>query len=229
MNQDEIREMFSHVDHTCLKVDATWEDIRRLCDEGMRYQVATVCLPPAYVRQARAYVGDRLAISTVIGFPNGYSTLTAKISEAAGAIADGADELDMVIHVGRVKEKNYDAVEGEIRAVKAVCGKKILKVIIETCLLTQNEKEEMCRVVAAAGADYIKTSTGFSAQGATPADVVLLTECSPKGLKVKASGGIATVADAWHLLIAGADRIGTSRLVAAIEEMKTPKKADEGR
>lgn len=229
MNQDEIRDMFSHVDHTCLKVDATWEDIRRLCDEGMQYHAATVCLPPAYVRQARKYVGDRLGISTVIGFPNGYSTTAVKIAEAIGAISDGADELDMVIRVGWVKEGNYEAVEEEIRAIKGVCGKKVLKVIIETCLLTYEEKVEMCRVVAAAGADYIKTSTGFSNGGASPADVALLAQNCPEGVKVKASGGIATVADVWHFLVVGADRIGTSRLVAAIEETENAKKEREGK
>ena len=214
MKMEERSAILSCVDHTCLKVDATWEDIRRLCDDGMQYKTASVCIPPAYVRQAKAYVGDRLPICTVIGFPNGYSVTSVKVAETRAAIADGADEIDMVIFVGWLKEGRTDLLEGEIRAVKQACGDKILKVIIETCLLNDEEKAAMCRVVAAAGAEYIKTSTGFSTAGATPADIALFAANRPAGLLIKAAGGISSFADAQEMLALGADRLGTSRLVA---------------
>lgn len=214
MTKEERSAILSRVDHTCLRVDATWEDIRRLCDEGMRYATASVCIPPAYVRQAKEYVGDRLPICTVIGFPNGYSVTAVKVAETKAAVADGADEIDMVIRIGWLKEGNVTALEEEIRAVKAACGDKILKVIIETCLLTDEEKTVMCRVVAAAGADYIKTSTGFSSGGATPADISLFAAHRAPGLLIKAAGGISSFADANAMLSLGADRLGTSRLVA---------------
>ena len=214
MTKEERSAILSRVDHTCLRVDATWEDVRRLCDEGMRYATASVCIPPAYVRQAKEYVGDRLPICTVIGFPNGYSVTAVKVAETEAAVADGADEIDMVIRIGWLKEGNVTALEEEIRAVKAACGDKLLKVIIEACLLTDEEKAVMCRVVAAAGADYIKTSTGFSSGGATPADIALFAAHRAPGLLIKAAGGISSFADANTMLSLGADRLGTSRLVA---------------
>lgn len=214
MTNEKRSEILSRVDHTCLKVDATWEDIRRLCDEGLHYGTASVCIPPAFVRQAKEYVGNRLPICTVIGFPSGYSVTAVKVAEAKAAVADGADEIDMVIHVGSLKEGKTDAIEAEIRAVKQACGEKLLKVIIETCLLTDEEKATMCRVVAAAGAEYIKTSTGFSTGGATPADISLFAANRPTGLLIKAAGGISSFADAETMLSLGADRLGTSRLVA---------------
>ena len=214
MTREERSAILSRVDHTCLKVESTWEDIRRLCDDAMLYKTATVCIPPVYIRQAKEYVAGRLPICTVIGFPTGYSATAVKVAETAAAVADGADEIDMVIRVGWLKEGNLTALEEEIRAVKAACGDKLLKVIIETCLLTDEEKAAMCRVVAAAGAEYIKTSTGFSTGGATPADVAIFAANRPEGLKIKAAGGISSFADAAEMIALGADRLGTSRLVA---------------
>lgn len=210
--------LLSRVDHTLLKPTATREEIRAVCDEGMAFHTATVCLPPAHVAPARAYVGDRLSIGTVIGFPLGYQTTAVKCFEAADAVKNGADEIDMVISLSWLKDRRFDALTHEIRQVKAACDGRILKVIVETCLLTDEEKIRMCEIVETAGADYIKTSTGFSLGGATPADVALLAAHAGPTLKIKASGGIATLKDAEQLLTLGADRLGTSRLVALAQK-----------
>ncbi|MBE6767303.1 MAG: deoxyribose-phosphate aldolase [Ruminococcaceae bacterium] len=212
--------ILAHVDHTLLTPTATWEEIRAVCDDGMRFATASVCIPAAHVAQAKAYVGDRLAICTVIGFPNGYTTTAAKCFEAADAVQNGADEVDMVINLGWVKDGKLEDIQNEIAAVKAACGDKILKVIIETCLLTEDEKIALCGVVSRAGADYIKTSTGFSTGGATAADIALFAAHVAPHVKIKAAGGIATVADAEEFLSLGADRLGTSRLVKLAKEGK---------
>ena len=214
----EIKDILSRCDHTQLAVTATWEDIRVLCDDGIKYGTASVCIPPAYVKQAKEYVGDQLAICTVIGFPNGYNTTAAKCAETADAIANGADEIDMVIPVGYLKDGRDAEIENEIRAIKAVCGDKILKVIIETCLLTEDEKVRMCHIVSRAGADYIKTSTGFSTGGATREDVALMRANVAPTVKVKAAGGIASIQDAEDMIALGADRLGTSRVVRIVKE-----------
>lgn len=207
------KEILSRVDHTLLKQTATWEQIEKLCREGMEYSTASVCIPPCYVKQAKEFVGDKLAICTVIGFPNGNMTTAVKVFETKDALENGADEIDMVINIGMVKAGLYDLVLDEIRQIKAACGDKCLKVIIETCLLTEEEKKEMCRVVTESGADFIKTSTGFSTAGATPEDVVLMRKYSGPQVKVKAAGGIASIEDAVHFIDLGADRLGTSRLI----------------
>ena len=212
-----ISEILSRCDHTLLAQTATWDEIRAICDDGMTYHTASVCIPASYVRQARDYVGDRLAVCTVIGFPNGYSTTACKCFETADAIANGADEIDMVINLGWVKDRNYDAVLNEIRAVKAACGDKILKVIIETCLLTDEEKIEMCRVVTESGADFIKTSTGFSKSGATFHDVELFAQHVGEKVKIKAAGGISSLEDAEKFVSLGASRLGTSRVVKIVK------------
>ena len=211
-------EILGHVDHTQLAQTAVWEDIRCLCEEAIAYGTASVCIPPSYVRQAREYVGDRMAVCTVIGFPNGYSTTRVKVFETEQAIADGADEIDMVINLGWVKDGCYDLVEEEIRSVKTACKGKLLKVIIETCLLTREEKIRMCQVVTNAGAEYIKTSTGFSTAGATFEDVRLFAEYVGKGVKNKAAGGISSLEDAEHFLKLGADRLGSSRVIRLVKE-----------
>lgn len=211
------KEILSHVDHTLLSVAATWDEIREVVDDGIRFETASVCIPPRFVQAAAAHAAGRVKICTVIGFPNGYNTTAAKVFEAKDAVENGADEIDMVIPVGLVRDGAYAQVEAEIRAVKAACGGKTLKVIIETCLLTDDEKRRMCAVVAAAGADYIKTSTGFQAGGATFEDVALMREASPETLKIKAAGGIASFADAERFLALGADRLGTSRLVKILK------------
>jgi deoxyribose-phosphate aldolase len=215
----EISEILSRCDHTLLLQSATWEEIRALCDDGIQYHTASVCIPPCYVAKAKDYVGDRLPICTVIGFPNGDSTTAVKCFEAEEALREGADEIDMVIHVGDLKAGNDSAILEEIRAIKRVCGDKILKVIIETCLLTEEEKIRMCRIVTAAGADYIKTSTGFSTAGATREDVALLRANVGKSVKVKAAGGIASLQDAEDFIALGADRLGTSRVVKIVKNM----------
>ena len=215
----EISEILSRCDHTLLLQSATWEEIRALCDDGIQYHTASVCIPPCYVAKAKEYVGDRLPICTVIGFPNGDSTTAVKCFEAEEALRKGADEIDMVIHVGDLKAGNDSAILEEIRAIKRVCGDKILKVIIETCLLTEEEKIRMCRIVTAAGADYIKTSTGFSTAGATREDVALLRANVGKSVKVKAAGGIASLQDAEDFIALGADRLGTSRVVKIVKNM----------
>lgn len=211
------KEILSHVDHTLLSVAATWDEIRDVVDDGIRFETASVCIPPRFVQAAAAHAAGRVKICTVIGFPNGYNTTAAKVFEARDAVENGADEIDMVVPVGLVRDGAYAQVEAEIRAVKAACGGKTLKVIIETCLLTDDEKRRMCAVVAAAGADYIKTSTGFQAGGATFEDVALMREASPDTLKIKAAGGIASFADAERFLALGADRLGTSRLVKILK------------
>lgn len=211
------KEILSHVDHTLLSVAATWDEIREVVDDGIRFETASVCIPPRFVQAAAAHAAGRVKICTVIGFPNGYNTTAAKVFETKDAVESGADEIDMAIPVGLVRDGAYAQVEAEIRAVKAACGGKMLKVIIETCLLTDDEKRRMCAVVAAAGADYIKTSTGFQAGGATFEDVALMREASPDTLKIKAAGGIASFADAERFLALGADRLGTSRLVKILK------------
>ena len=212
-----ITEILARCDHTLLLQSATWEEIRAICDDGMKYHTASVCIPPCYVKQAKEYVGDRLAICTVIGFPNGDSTTAVKCFETAEALREGADEIDMVIHVGDLKAGNDDKILAEIRAIKKECGDKILKVIIETCLLTEDEKLRMCRIVTESGADYIKTSTGFSTAGATREDVALMRANVGKHVKVKAAGGIASLQDAEDFINLGADRLGTSRVVKIIK------------
>lgn len=213
----EKRELLSRLDHTLLKQTATWEEIRRICEEGMKYQTASVCIPPCYVKRAKEYVQDKVNICTVIGFPNGNTTTAVKVLETRDAVENGADEIDMVINLGMVKERDYDRMLEEIQAVKQACGGKVLKVIIETCLLTEDEKLEMCRVVTRSGAEYIKTSTGFSTGGATFADVELMRKHVGEQVKVKAAGGISSVEDAEKFLDLGADRLGTSRLITLLE------------
>lgn len=210
----ETEKILNKVDHTLLKQTATWEQIQRLCEQGMANRTASVCIPPSFVSRAKAFVGDRLPICTVIGFPNGYATTAVKVFETKDAVTNGADEIDMVINLGMVKEGNYDGVQSEIKAVRQACPGKVLKVIIETCLLTQEEKIALCRIVTESGADFIKTSTGFSTGGATLEDVRLMRQYSGAGIQVKAAGGIADMADAVRFVEAGADRLGTSRLIS---------------
>ncbi len=216
------QDILKALDHTLLTQTATWEEIKQILDDGMEYHAASACIPAAYVKQAAQYVDGRLPICTVIGFPNGYSTTAVKVFEAKDAIANGAQEIDMVINIGWVKDQKYAEIEEEIRQIHEACGGKILKVIIETCLLTGEEKIKMCEVVTKAGAEYIKTSTGFSTAGATFADVELMRAHVGKEVKVKAAGGIASVDDAKEFLRIGADRLGTSRLI------KLMKHTDDG-
>ena len=216
----ELSQILAKCDHTLLAQAATWAQIKAICDDGMKYATASVCIPAAFVRQAKEYVGERLPICTVIGFPNGYSTTAAKCFEAGDAVDNGADEIDMVVHIGMVKEGRFDAVAAEIVAVKAACRGKLLKVIIETCLLTDDEKIAMCHAVTSAGADYIKTSTGFSTGGATFADVKLFAEHVGPNVKIKAAGGISSLADAEEFIRLGADRLGTSRIVKLAKAME---------
>ena len=213
----DIQNILSRCDHTLLSVTAGCADIQKILDEGMKYKTASVCIPPAYVQAAKEYVGERLKICTVIGFPNGYNTAEVKAFEAKDAIEKGADEIDMVINIGALKDGRDGQVCDEIKKVKAACGEKILKVIIETCLLTEEEKLRACKIVTDAGADYIKTSTGFSKAGATLADVKLMKENVGKGVRVKAAGGISGIEDAQAFLDAGASRLGTSRVVKAVQ------------
>lgn len=208
-----IKEILSKCDHTLLSQGATWADIKAVCDDGIRYGTASVCIPASHVKQAKEYVGDRLPICTVIGFPNGYSTTATKIFECKDALANGADEIDTVINIGHLKAGQYDKILYELRALKEACGEKILKVIIETCLLTEDEKIKMCEIVTASGADFIKTSTGFSTAGATREDVALFAKHVGKGVQIKAAGGISSLADAEAFLALGATRLGTSRIV----------------
>ena len=216
----DLQKIAHAVDHTLLKVDATWEQVQKLCDEAVRWQTASVCIPPAYAARAAAYLNGRVPVCVVIGFPNGYSTTASKVFEAKDAVANGAAEIDMVVNVGAVKDGRYDEVLEEIRQVKAACGDHILKVIIETCLLTEEEKIRMCEVVTASGADYIKTSTGFSTGGATPEDVSLLRKHVGPAVKVKAAGGIHSISDAERFLELGADRLGTSSLLALLQKAR---------
>ena len=216
----ELREILAKCDHTLLTQTATWADIRGICDDGMKYHTASVCIPASFVKQAKAYVGDKLPICTVIGFPNGYDTTAAKCFEATDAVNNGASEIDMVINIGWVKDGLYDRVLDEIRAVKAHCQGRLLKVIIETCMLTDAEKIEMCRVVSQSGAEYIKTSTGFGGGGATREDVALFKAHVAPHVKIKAAGGIANLDDARDFVALGADRLGTSRIVKAVKAME---------
>lgn len=213
-------EILRKVDHTLLAQAATWEEIRGILDDAMKYHTASACIPPSYVKRAAEYVNGRLPICTVIGFPNGYSTTTTKVFETKDAVADGASEIDMVLNIGFLKDRRYDEIEAEIRAVHEACGGRILKVIIETCLLTDEEKIKMCELVTKAGAEFIKTSTGFSKAGATFADVKLMKEHVGPGVKVKVAGGISSFDDAEKFIELGADRLGTSRLVKIIKQGK---------
>ncbi len=215
-----LEKILSHVDHTLLAPTATWDQIRALCDDAICYQTASVCIPPSFVKRAKEYVGEKMVVCTVIGFPNGYHTTKAKVYETLCAVEDGADEIDMVINLGFAKSGDFEAVEEEILQVRAACPGKILKVIVETCLLTREEKVKMCEIVGRAGADYIKTSTGFSTGGATKEDVALFAEHVKKPLLIKAAGGISGPEDAQDFLILGASRLGTSRVVKSVKEMK---------
>ena len=219
----DVKEILKHVDHTLLQQTATWEEIRQICDDAIRYQTASVCIPPSYVKQASDYVQGRIPVCTVIGFPNGYMTTSTKEFETKDAIVNGASEIDMVINLGWLKNRKYELLEEEIRTLKAACGEKILKVIIETCLLTEEEKIKMCEIVTRAGADYIKTSTGFSKAGATFADIELFARHVGTNVKIKAAGGISSLEDAEKFLALGADRLGTSRIVKFV---KSKEKSD---
>ena len=216
------KEIYQRVDHTLLAQGATWEEIKTVCDDAVAYGTASVCIPPSYVKRAKEYLGDRMAVCTVIGFPNGYNTTAVKVFETEDAISRGADEIDMVINIGDLKDKAYDKIEEEIRQVKVACGSRILKVIIETCLLTGEEKVRMCEIVTKAGADFIKTSTGFGGAGATFEDIRLFSEHIGGNVRMKAAGGIQSFEDAEEFIRLGAERLGTSRIVKLA-------KAEEGR
>ena len=213
----ELSKILAAVDHTLLAQGATWEEIRAVCDDGVRFKTASVCIPASFVRQAKEYLGDKLAVCTVIGFPNGYSTTAVKCFEAEDAVKNGADEIDMVINVGWVKDRKWECLLEEIKAVKAACGGKLLKVIIETCLLTDEEKIKMCEIVSASGAEFIKTSTGFAGGGATREDVALFAGHVAPHVKIKAAGGISNLQDAEDFINLGASRLGTSRIVRAVK------------
>ena len=213
----DVKEILKHVDHTLLLQPSTWEEIRQICDDAVKYGTASVCIPPCYVKEAAEYLQGRMAVCTVIGFPNGNVTTAVKEFETKDAIANGASEIDMVINIGWLRDKRYDLVENEIRTLKAACGEKVLKVIIETCLLTDEEKVKMCELVTRAGADYIKTSTGFSTGGATFADVELFARYVGPKVRIKAAGGISSLDDAEKFLALGADRLGTSRIVKLVK------------
>ncbi len=213
----EIKEILSKVDHTLLTQTATWDEIKAICDDGVKYGCASVCIPPSFVKKAAEYVDGKIKICTVIGFPNGYNTTEVKCFETKTAIAEGADEIDMVINIGMLKEKRYDDLLVEIKSIKQACGDKILKVIIETCLLTDEEKVKMCEIVSASGADFIKTSTGFSVSGATRQDIALFKSNVAEHLAIKAAGGIASLEDAEDMIKLGATRLGTSRIVKIIK------------
>ena len=212
------KKILSHVDHTLLSQGAVWEDIKQVCDDGLKYGVASVCIPPSFVNQAAQYLGGKLAVCTVIGFPNGYSTTESKCFETEDAVNNGADEIDIVINIGWLKAGEYDKILDEINRVKASCSGKLLKVIIETCLLTDKEKIKMCEIVSRSDADYIKTSTGFSTGGATKHDIELFSRNVTGGLKIKAAGGISSLEDAEEFLNLGASRLGTSRIVKIIKQ-----------
>lgn len=213
----DIKSILSKVDHTLLSQTATWEEIKQICDDGIKYGCASVCIPASYVKDAAEYVDGKIPVCTVIGFPNGYSTTAAKCFEAEDAVKNGAEEIDMVINIGALKDKKYDFTLNEINAVKAACRGKLLKVIIETCLLTDDEKKKMCEIVSESGADFIKTSTGFSTAGATREDVALFAKYVMGDTKIKAAGGIASFADAEDFIKLGADRLGTSRIVKLVK------------
>ena len=210
----ELKNILTHVDHTLLKQESTWEQIKAICDDGIKFNTASVCIPPSYVKECADYCGDKLSICTVIGFPNGYNTTACKVFETADAVKNGAEEIDMVINIGWLKDKRYDDIINEIKEIKKACNGKILKVIIETCLLTDEEKIKMCEIVTEAGADFIKTSTGFSTAGATFADIELFSKNIGENVKMKAAGGIASLDDAEKFLSLGAERLGTSRVVS---------------
>ncbi len=219
----ELNEILSKVDHTLLAQTATWEEIRAICDDGMKYHTASVCIPASYVKQAAEYVDGKLTICTVIGFPNGYSTTASKCFEATDAVHNGAEEIDMVINIGWVKDQRWDDLLEEIKAVKQHCEGRLLKVIIETCLLTDEEKIKMCEIVSDSGADYIKTSTGFSTAGATFHDVELFAKHVKPGVKIKAAGGISSLEDAEKFIELGASRLGTSRVVKIVKKLEAEK------
>lgn len=216
----DIQKILSHCDHTLLAVDAKWDDIKQICDDGMKYKTASVCIPASFVKQASEYVEGKLAICTVIGFPNGYSTTATKVFEAKNAVENGADEVDMVINVGWAKDGKFDDILKEIKEIKAACEDKILKVIIETCLLTDEEKIEMCRVVTESGADFIKTSTGFSKGGATREDIALFAKHIGPNVRMKAAGGIRSFEDAEDYLNLGCERLGTSAIVKLVKNQE---------
>jgi deoxyribose-phosphate aldolase len=223
----DINKILSYVDHTLLAQGATWDEIKAILDDGIRYSCASCCIPASFVKQAKEYVKDKVAICTVIGFPNGYSTTKVKCFETIDAINNGADEIDMVINIGWLKDKKYDLLEDEIRLIKAACKDKILKVIIETCLLTDDEKIKMCKIVSDAGADYIKTSTGFSTAGATKHDIQIFANNVPENLKIKAAGGISSIEDAREFINMGASRLGTSRIVKIVKAMEKGEEHDK--
>lgn len=216
----DVDKILAACDHTLLHQDATFDDIRALCDDAIKYGTASVCIPPCYVKEAKQYVGDRMKICTVIGFPNGNMTTTVKVLETFDAIDKGADEIDMVINIGRLKSRDYAYVSQEIALIKQACGDHILKVIIETCMLTDEEKIKMCEIVTGSGADYIKTSTGFASGGATFEDVKLFAEHVGSGVKIKAAGGISSLEDAEKFMKLGASRLGTSRIVKIVKSME---------
>ena len=217
MTTMDVKEILAHCDHTLLKQESTWAQIKEVCDDGKKYNCASICIPAAYVKACAEYVGNSLKICTVIGFPNGYSTTAVKVFETEDAIRNGADEIDMVINIGWVKDRRWEDLLTEIKAVKASCQGRILKVIVEACLLTEEEKIKMCEIVTASGAEYIKTSTGFSTGGATREDVALFARHIGSGVKIKAAGGISTLQDAEDFLALGADRLGTSRIVKLVK------------
>ena len=216
----ELKDILAKCDHTLLAQTATWADIKSICDDGMKFETASVCIPASFVKQAKDYVGDKLAICTVIGFPNGYATTAAKCFMTSDAVDNGADEIDMVINIGWAKEGKWEELTAEIAAIKAACKGKLLKVIIETCLLTDEEKIALCKCVSDSGADYIKTSTGFSKAGATFADVELFAKHVAPHVKIKAAGGISSIEDAEKFIALGADRLGTSRIVKIAKAME---------
>ncbi len=213
----DVKKILGMCDHTLLLQTSTWEEIKQICDDAIKYETASICIPPCYVKQARDYMGDKMKITTVIGFPNGNCTTATKVFETRDAIKDGADEIDMVINVGRLKAKEYDAVRSEIEEIKAACEGHILKVIIETCLLTDEEKIKMCEIVTEAKADFIKTSTGFSTAGATFDDVALFAKHVGPDVQIKAAGGIGSLEDAEKFIELGATRLGTSRIVKIVK------------
>ena len=218
-----INEILSKVDHTLLAQTSTWEQIKQTCDDAVKYKAASACIPPSFVKRAKEHVGENLAICTVIGFPNGYMTTPVKVFETKAALEDGADEIDMVINIGDLKDGNHEAVLSEISQIKQACGEKILKVIIETCLLTEEEMIVMCDLVTRAKADYIKTSTGFSTSGAKREDIILFRKHLGKNIKIKAAGGISSLEDAEEFIALGADRLGTSRIIKIVKNEEAPK------
>ncbi len=223
----DIKQILSCVDHTLLSQSASWEEIRAVLDDGMKYSCASCCIPASYVKEGKQYVGDKLAICTVIGFPNGYCTTATKCFETEDAVKNGADEIDMVINIGWLKDKKYDLLLEEIKSIKAACHGKVLKVIIETCLLTDDEKVKMCEIVSQSGADFIKTSTGFSTAGATRHDVELFASNRASHLKIKAAGGISSIKDAEDFIALGASRLGTSRIVKIVKAMEKGEENDK--